>query len=1096
MTAVFSTVVDMSIKGGVVILAVLLMRFLLLKAPKKFSYLLWSVAAFRLCVPVSFQAVFSIFSLRKSEVAAPVTPPAVIPGTPVVNTPPLTVPSAPVVTPPATPPTTPVPPPVVEAVPTPTLPVDTAVTPAEAINWESLLSTAFAVLWLAGLAAMVAYGVVSYVKLYRRMQNAVRLEGNVYASDRISSPFTLGFLKPRIYLPFGLDEREQAHIIAHERHHIKRLDHIVKPFAYLLLAVHWFNPLCWLAFNRMSMDMEMSCDEAILRRMSEPGSKAQYTETLLSVASANRFPAPSPLAFSDGGGAKQRIKHALNWKKPKVWVTALACMLCLVTLVACAADKVVPKNAPETETPPVSESTAEYYTLPFTLSTVSDEFMAVSDLAYIYNDEEGSGWNLRLMFHHAVTRLQFIEVEESEETTAGKVLYEKESFAAGDALHITTYLNDTAANRGLSFLDVWGQRRYYTIEVSMKDGSLSLKEFGTQRARLKNRILAEGEAEEADAFEMDVTFDGQPDLLIEKKPTPPTGLWFDTYVWVEEENSYCHAEGWDLANFAVDQENKRILSHDSGDMRVFHTISYWDAETRQPVVEHQLLWGWRATDETQSEVEFWEYKNGDELVASYTVPAEEWGYVYTLNQEDSRFAPYFEPGSLWDLNGEKWRDFPLAREFYDMPLVAKLSGVQGDYTSPSLPAELTAEAIRADLEQRTDLIPFEAALGGTNYFSGIHILSGQYVYATAGDDHHYENLLLQYYKTPEGSLQWALLGRYQWNGHSYYPMMRITADKTPVAEDFSRALTAQELTELETFLNDKANNGLISSLNLYTRPEEISLYFALSEGAGIGRFHTELEETQRQAVVNAPGYTEFAPCLVFRGADIKAYLQTKLGVSLADLSGGTAELDYVEEYDLYFLQHTDYNGCTVDVTAGEIDKNGHYVVAYTAHEPGKLYVVTLRKTAEGYQFVSNLEVDRHAETADFLYGTWEVKELLCFGLSWNDASEYPTGQDVIGNRLILQKERFSSMGFTKYPVYQAEFADPNYIIANEFDDTDEFFRVYKVDLPGLERGDTVTVIHLEESETHASVPLSLYMVNHERLILCLEASYFELTRVE
>ncbi len=122
--------------------------------------------------------------------------------------------------------------------------------------------------------------------------------------------------------------------------------------------------------------------------------------------------------------------------------------------------------------------------------------------------------------------------------------------------------------------------------------------------------------------------------------------------------------------------------------------------------------------------------------------------------------------------------------------------------------------------------------------------------------------------------------------------------------------------------------------------------------------------------------------------------------------------------------------------------------------------------------------------------------MLCFGLSWNDASEYPTGQDVIGNRLILQKERFSSMGFTKYPVYQAEFADPNYIIANEFDDTDEFFRVYKVDLPGLGHGDTVTVIHLEESKTHASVPLSLYMVNHERLILCLEASCFELTRVE
>ncbi|MBO5797914.1 MAG: M56 family metallopeptidase [Clostridia bacterium] len=534
MTAVFSTIVDMSVKGGVVILAILLMRFLLLKAPKKFSYLLWSVAAFRLCVPVSFQAVFSIFSLRKSEAVAPVTPPVVTPSTPVVNTPPLTVPSTPVVTtpvvtaPPATVPTTPVTPPVVEAVPTPTLPVD--VTQAQAINWESLLSTAFAVLWLVGLAAMVIWGIVSYAKLYRRMQNAVRLEGNVYASDRISSPFTLGFIKPRIYLPFGLDEREQAHIIAHERYHIKRLDHVVKPFAYLLLAVHWFNPLCWLAFNRMSMDMEMSCDEAILRRMSEPGSKAQYTETLLSVASANRFPAPSPLAFNDGGGAKQRIKHALNWKKPKVWVTVLACVLCIATLVACAADKVVPK--------------------------VGDR--------------------------------------------------EQEAIAA-------------------------------------------------------------------------------------------------------------------------------------------------------------------------------------------------------------------------------------------------------------------------------------------------------------------------------------------------------------------RSLTEQELTAIETFLNDKANNGLIGSLNLYTGPKDIDLYFALSEGAGIGRFHTELEEAQRQAVVNAPGYTEFAPCLVFKGADIKAYLQTKLGVSLADLSGGTADLDYVEEYDLYFLQHNDYNRSTVDVTKGRINRDGHYVATYYVHEADDLFTVTLRKTAEGYQFFSNVEGDQQTE---------------------------------------------------------------------------------------------------------------------------------------
>lgn len=805
MTGVFSTVLDMTVKAGVVIVAILLMRLLLLKAPKKFSYMLWSVAAFRLCVPVSFQAVFSIFSLRQSEAVAPATPPAV--NTPVVHTtPPSTVPTSPMVStptvtaPPATVPTAPM-----DVAPTPTLPVDTAVPQAPAINWESVLSTAFTVLWLVGLAAMVVYGIVSYVRLYRRMQNAVRLDGNVYASDRISSPFTLGFIRPKIYLPFGLTETEQTHIIAHERYHIRRLDHIAKPFAYLLLAVHWFNPLCWLAFNRMSIDMEMSCDEAILRRMSEPGSKAQYTETLLAVASANRFPAPSPLAFNDGGGAKQRIKHALNWKKPRVWVTVIACVLCLATLVACAADTVMPK----TDEPKAESDTVLYYTQPFTISTISDETLAVMDVAYIYYDEkvEDTGWSLVLTPQRDVSGFQFIEVDESEVLTAGEVLYEVESLPSGNALYVSTYINDATANRGISFLDVWGQRRYYAIRFSGKDGSLSLEEFGSKRVQEKTRIIAECEAGVADAFEIDISFDGEPDLLIAQEPAA-SGVWFAAYVWDAAESCYRYVDDWTLANFVLDTENQRILSYNAGDMHTFYSISYWDAQTCELVREHSLSWGWRATEENGQlveTVEFAEYENGADLVAEYTLT--EWEDVYALDKTDPRFAPYFAEGSLWDLDNEKWRNFALAREF--------------DSTC-----------------------------------------------------------------------------------HVFGPM------------------------------------------------------------------------------------------------------------------------------------------------------------------------------------------DMSEETAASFYGTWEVKELLCFGLSWNDASEYPTGQDVIGNRLVLQKEQFSSMGLTNYPVYQAELADPDYTIANQFYDTDEFFRVYKVNLPGLEHGDTVTVIHLKES-----VPMSFYMVNHERLILCLEATYFELTRV-
>ena len=307
-------ILEMSIKGAIVIIAVMLARLLLIRAPKKYSYLLWAAVAFRLCVPFSFSSDFSIFGLGNAFTGNEQT---VITDAPVKeNTGGGGI--------------------IIDGVPeAPVTDSDTVSTNNKAGFSRTQVLTA---VWLTGTAVMLVYGAVSYIKIYRKMATATRDEGKVYCSEHVRSPFTLGIIKPKIYIPYGLDDTTREKIIAHENCHINRFDHIVKPFAFLILAVHWFNPLCWLAFDRMSLDMEMSCDEKLLRTQGDEEMKKTYTKALLSFATNRRLPAPSPVNFNDGSGAKKRIKNALNYKKPKVWVTVLAYVFCALMLVACVAD--------------------------------------------------------------------------------------------------------------------------------------------------------------------------------------------------------------------------------------------------------------------------------------------------------------------------------------------------------------------------------------------------------------------------------------------------------------------------------------------------------------------------------------------------------------------------------------------------------------------------------------------------------------------------------------------------------------------------------------------------------------------------------------
>lgn len=326
MENLFLAVVNMSITAFYVIVAVLLIRLFMRKAPKKYSYLLWSVVGFRLVCPVSFRSAFSIFGLKIFDLtrtqnaktaairyipqnvgmtAAPEMTSGLSSASGAVGAIPLPAPESPV----------------------------------QSANPMQIILAICVLIWCAGIAVLLLYGAVSYARVGRRMRTAVRLEGNVYQSDQVRSPFILGFLSPRIYIPFGLDERTQRYVLLHERYHLKRRDHIIKLIAFLILTLHWFNPLCWVSFILMGKDMEMSCDEKVLGE--GQNIRKLYGTALLSFAANRRFPAPGPLAFGESS-VKARIKNVLGWKKPGPAITAIAAVVCCAVLAACAAN---PENA-------------------------------------------------------------------------------------------------------------------------------------------------------------------------------------------------------------------------------------------------------------------------------------------------------------------------------------------------------------------------------------------------------------------------------------------------------------------------------------------------------------------------------------------------------------------------------------------------------------------------------------------------------------------------------------------------------------------------------------------------------------------------------
>ena len=317
MTELFLHVVNISISASWLVLAVLLARLVLKRAPKWAHVLLWGIVGVRLIFPFSLESALSL--IPSAETISPTILTdgihRVYTGFPTLN----------------------------QSI-NPVLSQAATSTTDAAPNLLEIWLPVLAVLWFFGVAALLAWSAVSYLRLRRRVDTAVQLEDNLYQSEAVLSPFVLGLVHPRIYLPFYLDQDTMEHVVAHERAHIQRRDHWWKLLAFVLLSVYWFNPLLWLAYLLLCRDIELACDEKVVRGM-EPRQRADYSQALLSCSVRRPAIAACPLAFGEVG-VKQRVKSVLRYQRPTVLAVAASVVVCILVGVCFLTDPPMSRGFP------------------------------------------------------------------------------------------------------------------------------------------------------------------------------------------------------------------------------------------------------------------------------------------------------------------------------------------------------------------------------------------------------------------------------------------------------------------------------------------------------------------------------------------------------------------------------------------------------------------------------------------------------------------------------------------------------------------------------------------------------------------------------
>jgi Antirepressor regulating drug resistance, predicted signal transduction N-terminal membrane component len=423
MSAVFLKILNMSITASWLILAVVLVRLLLKKAPKWIPCLLWGLVAIRLVCPFSFG---SIFSLIPSSETIPTNitvqqEPAINSGITAVN----------------------------EFI-NPVIAESFTPAPTDSVNPLQIIIPIAAIVWIAGIVIMLAYALISYIKLKKTVSVCVPVGERILSCDEVKAPFILGVFRPVIYVPSSMSGETLDLVIRHETAHLQRHDHWWKPLGYLLLAIYWFNPLCWIAYILLSRDIEMACDEKVICDMNKDDIAA-YSQALLDCSFPRRRITACPLAFGEVG-VKERVKGVLNYKKPAFWIILIAVIACIVLAVCLMTD-------------------------PFSNKSLSDKLRVSMDMAVAEHNRSSESENRFIATDYDVL---LVSKSRNETTVYAWVLYEEYSFDGRDAKlesgsHIPTAITfDTSANDNDSstydVIEYWEPRdgSYYADDIRTK----------------------------------------------------------------------------------------------------------------------------------------------------------------------------------------------------------------------------------------------------------------------------------------------------------------------------------------------------------------------------------------------------------------------------------------------------------------------------------------------------------------------------------------------------------------------------------------------------------------------------------------------------
>ncbi len=347
METVFIKILNMSITASWLVPVVIILRLILRKAPKSISVFMWALVAVRLACPFSFE---SVFSLIPSAETVPNN--VMYTDTPVIRTGVTAINSA----------------------VNPIISGSLAPDAGDSANPMQIIVFAASVVWLFGMSVMLLYTAVLYLRIRRKVREAIPYRDNIFICDHIDTPFILGVLRPHIYLPSDMNERDMKYVIAHEKAHLKRHDHLWKAIGFLLLTVYWFNPVLWVAYILLCHDIEFACDERVISDMGAE-IKKPYSEALINCSASHKFVSVCPLAFGEVG-VKARIKAVLSFKKPAVWII-------IVAVIACAALAVGFLTDPRTERD-ISDNTA--------VNTSGGEQLTLDTVIYLSKKGEKLSW--------------------------------------------------------------------------------------------------------------------------------------------------------------------------------------------------------------------------------------------------------------------------------------------------------------------------------------------------------------------------------------------------------------------------------------------------------------------------------------------------------------------------------------------------------------------------------------------------------------------------------------------------------------------------------------------------------------------------------